>query len=121
MYQSPQTGPTNQTPFENGEHMSSFENDLKRLTSEAYEAYTQTPDKPRFEDSSTLGAAASRYDQHTPSAAELADSYELQPLTLEQLGMNIEAVRRDALNKTINPSPVVEFAARKKSDFDLAA
>ena len=93
---------------------------LIRLTDEAFEAYKAKEGytNPSAAEFSQIGATASRYESTVPQAAELAKSYELPELSLEQLGRNIEAVRYDALHKDVNNADA--FIA-KKSDYDLAA
>ncbi len=107
--------------YDNGEYERRLtREELIALTNEAFELYKE---KEGYVNSaagsmSEIGATASRYENAPVAASELAQSYELPELTLEQLGRNIEAVRYDAIHKEVNSADV--FIA-KKSDYDLAA
>ena len=81
-------------------------------------------DELRTGSSSQVGAAATAGGIEFTSASELASSNEIIELSLNQLGNNIRAMRSDAKNKAINPSPDF-IRKRQKSgtadDYGLAA
>jgi hypothetical protein len=73
------------------------------LVEEALRAYEPQPESARG-----LGAAATQNQPVSASVTEQTVAFEKIELTLEQLGHNIEAMRKDAINKTVNPSVTIE-------------
>lgn len=83
-------------------------NELQRkLTQEAFDAYADSSTDNDAESRRDIGAAAMNRNDLQP-AMEQAVNYEKIELTLEQLGRNIELMRKDATNKTVNPYPKLE-------------